>query len=436
MPAQPPLAVSPTSTLADRLAPLRDRCAAAWRATPADRPRLGPPVTRWRQWTNARATSRLIDDIAGRVDAYPEGAPARRAWRETVRRQLQDFGETHFGWPSGYRRLLFGDAFYDASVDFSRRARAFDPDLSLDDLGQALRNVWIGNSLQMLLARPVALTSGLFAYSMLYPVTDNLLDAPDVSPADKSHFNRRLGRRLIGDPLPAGHEAEARAFGLVRQIEEEFPRHRWPDVWDSVLAIHRGQIASLRQHGVPMSEDDLLDISVAKGGASVLADLYLVAGEATPAEERFAFGYGVFLQLLDDLQDATTDLAAGHQTLFTQAARRGPLDELTARLARFIDVVLDSERGFPSEHATDCMDLIRRNCRALLVGVMAEQPTLFSRSFRYDVERQWPLGFRAMRRLRRRARRRFQATAQRLQARQGVSSPLELLLATCPLEHQ
>ena len=346
-----------------------------------------------------------------------------------MRRRLQDFGEAHFGWPAGYRSLLFGDAFYDASVAFARQARAFEPTISLDDLWQALRNVWIGNSLQMLLARAVTLTPGLFAYSMLYPVTDNLLDAPDVSSSDKRVFNRRLTRRLTGERLFAEKEAEARAFSLVGQIEAEFPRHRYPDVWESILAIQRGQVASLFQQGGRLTEEQLLDISFAKGGASVLADLYVVAGEAGPAEERFAFGYGVFLQLLDDLQDVTTDLAAGHETLFTQAARRGPLDEPTARLARFIDVVLDAEQDLPAARTADCVDLIRRNCRALLVGVMAEQPGLFSRSFRRSVERQWPLGFRAIRRLRRRAQRRFQATAQHLQAQRGVSSPLELLLA-------
>ena len=67
-------------------------------------------------------------------------------------------------------------------------------------------------------------------------------------------------------------------------------------------------------------------------------------GDATPAEERFAFGYGVFLQLLDDLQDVTIDLAAEHHTLFTLAARRGTLDDLTARLLDFIDIVLDQTR--------------------------------------------------------------------------------------------
>jgi hypothetical protein len=411
------------------LTPLRDACIADWHATPPLLPRLGSPSTRWRQWRNGRSTGRLIDDVAGRVDEYPEPASERREWRESIRARLQDFGEAHFHWPSGYRRLLFGDAFYEASVDFARRARRFDPALSLDDLWQALRNVWIGNSLQMLLARQVRLTPGLFAYSMLYPVTDNLLDSPDVPAADKRLFNHRLGRRLVGDRLEAGRQAEGHAFALVRQIEETFPRHRYPDVWESVLAIHRGQIGSLRQHGATLSRAELIEISFAKGGASVLADLYLVAGSASGLEERFAFGYGVFLQLLDDLQDVSSDRVAGHQTLFTHALGRGRLDEETARLARFIDLVLDNEDAFPAAHVGDCMDLIRRNCRSLIVGAIAEQPALFGCPLRREVERQWPLSFAAMRRLRRRATRRFQATAERLRARHGVSSPLDLLLA-------
>lgn len=429
MSASPILTASPSPALADRLAPLRDDCIALWRMQPADLPPLGPSTTRWQQWRHARATSRLIDEIAMRVEAYPEDTPARREWRDIVRRRLQDFGEAHFGWPSGYRSLLFGDAYYEASVAFSRSARAFDPTLSLDDLWQALRNVWIGNSLQMLLARPVTLTPALFAYSMLYPVTDNLLDSADISPADKRAFNLRLGRRLSGEPIVPERNAEARAFELVGQIDRACPRASYPDVWESILAIHRGQIDSLRQQTEPLSEGHLLGISFAKGGASVLADLYLVAGQASQAEERFAFGYGVFLQLLDDLQDVTTDLTAGHQTLFTRAAQRGVLDDLTARLTRFIDVVLGTAQAFAAARHMDCVDLIRRNCRALLVGAMAEQPDLFSRAFRRSVERQCPFGFGAMQRLRRRARRRFQTTAQHLQARRGVSSPLDLLLA-------
>jgi hypothetical protein len=95
----------------------------------------------------------------------------------------------------------------------------------------------------------------------------------------------------------------------------------------------------------------------------------------------------------------------------------------------FIDVVLDRERAGASAATIDCLDLIRRNCHCMLAAVMSAQPGMFSRRFRRSVERQWPLSFRAMRRLRWRVQQRFQATSQRLQARRGVSSPLDLLLA-------
>ncbi len=94
----------------------------------------------------------------------------------------------------------------------------------------------------------------------------------------------------------------------------------------------------------------------------MLADLYLVAGRPAEPDRRFAFGYGVFLQLLDDLQDVEADLAAGHQTLFTRAAARGVLDEPAARLARFVDRVLDAE-ALADEEAAERRDLVRRNCR-------------------------------------------------------------------------
>ena len=152
-----------------------------------------------------------------------------------------------------------------------------------------------------------------------------------------------------------------------------------------------------------------------------------MAGHATPSLERFAFGYGVFLQLLDDLQDVTADMAAGHQTLFTRAARRGPLDEATARLARFIDRVLEGAEILAGPGAADRKDLVRRSCQNLLVGAIADQPRRFTRGFRRSVERQWPFSLGAIRRLRRRAERRSTRAASRLQARRGAASLLDLV---------
>jgi hypothetical protein len=400
---------------AERLdvAALREEAARRWRRTPAELPSFGPRVGAWRHLANERATRRLLDTLAREIDGLADDAASRRAWRDSVAGRLRAFGRERLGWPSGYGRLLFADAFFGASVAFAREARAFDPSLPLESLGQALRNVWIGNSLQMRLGLPVALGDGLFAYSMLYPLTDNRLDDPASDTAAKRAFNRRFGRRLAGTPCLPADRGEAAAFALVARIEGEFPRAAFPAVHASLLAIHAAQCRSLGQQDDPrLGEDELVSISCEKGGASVLADLYLVAGAPGESDCRFAFGYGVFLQLLDDLQDVDADLAAGHHTLFTRAAARGALDAEAARLARLIDAVLDAE-PLADEAASERRDLIRRNCRTLLVSAVAAQPRRYTGRFRRAIERRWPFTLAAMRRLRTHAERRF---AKRLSA--------------------
>jgi hypothetical protein len=377
-----------------------------WDRTSPVPPELGPKVGLWQQHSNARAASRLIDEIASEIARLPDDESERHQWRERVRARLQSFGNDRLGWPDGYRRLLFGDGFYESSVSFARAARAFDPGVTVEQLGQALRNVWIGNSLQMLLDRPVKMRPGLFAYSMLYPVTDNWLDDTRVSRDVKRSFNLRFGERLAGHQVNPVSEQEAAVCRLVSQIEDDLPREHFPDVYASLLAIHGGQTRSLDQHDTGscrLTDRELLFISFEKGGSSVLADLYLVAPEPEPLEEQFAFGYGVFLQLLDDLQDVEPDLAAGHETLFTRAADVGLLDNLTARLAHFIAEVLAISARFQGPEYADRIDLIRRNSYALLVGSISEQPRRFSRRFRRQLARRWPISFRASRRLRRRA---------------------------------
>jgi hypothetical protein len=400
-----------------------------WGDTPPDLPALGPRVSRYRQWRNARSLRALVDEIADRSLAYPDTAADRRAWREALRVRILDVVGPRLGWPASYARLAFGEDFHDTAVAFARDARATDPRLSLADLGQALRNVWIANTLQILNGRPVRLTPALFAYSMLYPATDNVLDDVETTSAAKRGFNARLGAWLTGGHDEPSNLPEAGVRALVGIIAREFPLDRHPAVWASVRGIHDAQVASLRQHGgQQLAAGDLLALTVAKGGASVMADYFLVTGGGDDDAARFAFAYGVFLQMLDDLQDVDADLAAGHETLFTRAARKGPLDALAQQLARYIDAVLDGHPNHAAASNADCVDVIRRNCRALIVGVMARHPNRFSRGLRRRVERQWPMTLRSTRRLMAHGQRRLTAAREQVQQRRGVSSPLGLLL--------
>jgi hypothetical protein len=417
-------------SLRGRVAALRDRHARLWTDTPAELPALGPATGWRRRFANARAAARLVDNLAAEAARLPPDPGARRAWQAQVRERIQDFGAARMGWPAGYRRLLFADAFYASALAFAREARASHPELPPESVWQGLRNVLIGNSLQMLLDREVAPRPGLFAYSMLYPLTDNLLDDLGVPGAEKRAFNERFGGRLAGRAVAASDRREADVFAQVARIEHEFPRASFADVHESLLAIHRAQESSLAQQGGRhLTDGEILAITCEKGGTSVLADLHLVCGRASAAEESFAFGYGVFLQLLDDLQDVQPDLDAGHETLFTRAARGGALDEPAARLARFVDRVLDGAKPIAGPSKEDRKDLVRRNCRALLVGAVSEQPGRFTRRFRRAIERQWPLSLRAMRRLRGRAERRSRETSRAHGGPAGASSLLDLAVA-------
>jgi len=400
-----------------------------WRSTDESPPIVGESVPRERQGENARAAERLLEEVARRCERYPDSEEARRAWREEVRELVRGFGEERLGWPEGYRRLFFAEAFYETTARFVRESRAFDPEMRVEDVGQALRNAWIMNSLQLLFDLEVAFSPAIFAYSMLYPCTDNLLDDPDVTPGAKADFGRQLGRRLSGAPVLPRSTHEQKAFALVDRIETQYSRRRHPDVFRSLLAIHRAQQASLVQQGGDGAADDetLLCISVAKGGASLLADGYLVAGRLSPEESELCFGYGVFLQLLDDLQDCRVDRDAGHATLFTRAAATGTLDRVTGRLHRLMHRVLGESPRLAGPAFSARKDLILRNCTALLVGAVGAHRRRFGPSFLRQVEGRWPVDFTSMSRLRRLADRRFRGVARVLSRRSGRDSVLDLL---------
>ena len=197
-----------TPSLLARSERWRDEYAWLWATTREDLPVIGPSVGVRRHWENARAASRLIDELAAEVDRVPDGEDARRAWQDTVRERLQRFGDARLGWPTGYRRLVFGDAFFAASKTFAREARAFDPEFSVDSLFQALRNVWIGNSLQMLFDLPVVLTPGLFAYKDL--IRRNCITLLVGAVAEQPRCFTRGFRRTLASQWPFSIRATGR----------------------------------------------------------------------------------------------------------------------------------------------------------------------------------------------------------------------------------
>ena len=146
-----------------------------------------------------------------------------------------------------------------------------------------------------------------------------------------------------------------------------------------------------------------------------------------PGEAGLCFGYGVFLQLLDDLQDVVADGDAGHTTLFTIAAREGTLDRVTGRLHRFMRAVADGSACIAGPAHADRRDLILRNCTFLMVGSIAQHRPLFGRSFLRHVEERWPFELAAMSRLGQVAGCRFRRIGREMARRRALRSLLDLL---------
>lgn len=287
---------------------------------------------------------------------------------------------------------LLTNNFLPIGTQLARWARSFDPTISMADTIQACRNAWTGCGLQPLLGLPMELTPSLLAYSLLYPYSDNYLDHPDLGANDKLQFSERFRQRLRGQSPSAHNLREEAIWRLVQLIEDQYPRQRYPQVFDCLLAIHRAQEQSIAQlngsahFDNSLDNSELLRISCAKGGTSVLADACLAQPSLTPEEIRFSFEWGVLLQLGDDLQDVQEDLERGFITIFTRAAVQGTaLDSLMMQLLHFSDQVADRIDRLPN--GTPALkDLLRMSWRSLILMAGANAHQFFSPAFLAELE--------------------------------------------------
>ena len=400
-----------------------------WNESCGDSPAPPDPVTARERRRCEREADELIAWLQDRVKHYPEAQSARAAWREPLLDRLRGFSESVLGFSERCVAVLFSGPYRRATADFIHQARAFNPTLKAEDLFQAVRNVWIANSIQLFLDRPVTLTPPVFAYSMLYPYTDNLLDDPEVPAAMEQGMSCWLTGRLRGSPALPQTPRERDIGRLLDTIDRTYPVPDFPEVHWSLHAIHQAQTDSLRQHSpVPFSDAaELGSLSVAKGGASVLADGYLVAGKLTRPQADFLFGYGVVLQFLDDLQDVGRDLEAWHHTVFTSGSARGPLDGLTNRLQGFIAWVFQSADGLAEESRVALQELITTSCGLMILHAVASHPQFFTREYSARLEAGSRFSFRYIRERRGTIERAGQRVRHALESRHELDSVLCVL---------
>jgi hypothetical protein len=374
----------------DEINRLRNLYVGVWNAADPARPPDGRVYDSREHARNEAELRTFVTVLAAEARRARRGGAAEARERQ-VMAAFARFAVNALDWKRDWLEGDVSTGFQEALKVFPVRARQFDPTLSPAEIYQAARNALTMHCLQALLGLRVESTPAVLAYSLLYPYTDNLLDDPDLDASRKLGFGERLSRRLRGVSVEPVGGCEARIFELVAMIESQFPRAPFAPLFDSLLAIHDAQMKSLALLSVSPAADPgtLVRIAVEKGGTSVLADGYLVAGALTPAQAECIFGLGVFLQLRDDLEDIEDDAAEGVRTVFSSRAH-DQLDEPATRALAVGRAVLDRLSCFDRPSSAPIRDVVAQSLRLTITDAAASFPSLFGRRFLQALERRSP----------------------------------------------
>ncbi len=306
--------------------------------------------------------------------------------KKTIVSYLFEFDKKKYFFDRPFLTFFIDRGYLNIAEEFIFRAKKEDSHLKSIEIFQAIRNVWIMNSLQIIWAIPLEMTPSIYGYSMLYPYTDNFLDDPHIDMVDKDNFNHKLRKMLKGEEQTPDTAHENRVFELIRKIESQYDRHKYAQVYESVLLIQEAQVESLSQdQNTRMMVDDILPISFSKGGSSVLADAFLVKGNLSNDEMKFSFGYGTFLQLLDDLQDTIEDRKEGHQTIFSIQDKYEVLDEHINKLIAYIFKV-NTPRKSESETMILMKEIISSCTLIMVMDAVGRNHTLVSKELYRKLE--------------------------------------------------
>lgn len=387
-----------------------------WWSLEAEPPEFERLYSKQEQKANEQRLQHALDVLSSETSQMPKSEIERQVSEQRITEVWVDFARVALGAEDRHVEALRAYGFADAPKAFARMARQFDPAVSEQDIFQASRNLWSMNLLQLLLGLPVEITPAVFAYSMLYPYTDNYLDDPAISAQTKNGFNYRFHQRLTGEKIHPASDQEALIYDLVGMIEGQFDRGLYPQVYASLHAIQKSQNRSLQLLDPQASpyEIDVLGICFEKGGASVLADGYLVAGDLTPQQQEFVFYYGTFTQLVDDLEDVERDLKSGLVTVFSLTARHWHLDRLTNRTFQYGLNFRECLDQFEGKNLAPLREMIHLSVIPLLSFLAGSASRYYSRSYLRVIQEHFPLRFSYLNKLRKKL------------TRQGFS-PLDLV---------
>lgn len=137
-----------------------------------------------------------------------------------------------------------------------------------------------------------------------------------------------IARKLEGIDVKARNPYENAVYELIDDIFTDYPQDKHPALAQILKKLHAEQVQSMRQKSQNLPFRDIVDISVRKGGLSVLSAAYIALGGLTERQMDFFYHGGAVFQFIDDLLDVEEDVRDGIQTIWTSRLKAGePFDE-------------------------------------------------------------------------------------------------------------
>lgn len=365
-----------------------------WNTLPDTFPEFLTGISEAEKMKNEAVLNRYLPALRKQFSRFPSEKELQMPWKRKTDALLRDFlGEEKILNVSG----TLGDGLYKdferEAKRFMQRARAFDPALGMDELWQAMRNYFIYAMIIDFQGQSQDCSDPVFAYSLLYPYTDNFIDCPARTKQEKERFNSMILSVLKGELYQPGNEDEEKVCRLLLLIREFYGKEKREllisvlllmlDAQKESLGQQKGKKAELEEK---LSEDEILCISSYKGGISVLLDYLFHVDVIWPKEVEFYLKFGFILQLSDDLQDIEEDIRAGNRTLMSHAAENGTLEQTVNRLLHFSWQVMS---GFSPKNDR-LKEFAVKNCLQMILSTTVTCRNYFSAGYLKQVEAYLP----------------------------------------------
>ncbi|WP_343249108.1 hypothetical protein [Diplocloster hominis] len=360
-----------------------ERVLELWRGIPTEVPAEGiRPVSKKQREENAKRGEAALRRMRRHMKDFPQAVSAQKKWREQGERTVLESMEHDVIFQMGKLPAKVRRQFLEATKEYFRQTRRYDRELRLEELVQGLKNYFVYFMLALAAGEGEWFQRAIWSYSLLYPYTDNFLDG-DYSSEQKKRFNEMLVGKLLGEYVETQDRLEEKVCGLIDVIEEIYPRKDFEELYDFLMIIYDAQLGSLGQHGaMRLGEEELLRVSVYKGGASIYVDQCLVNGHMDRRDIYFLTGFGFFLQLADDLQDVQEDLDNGHQTYMTKMAEGKELEKAVGRLLGFVArLFAQAWRGI-----SDVREFMLDNSVQLICTAVLQKPQYYTDEFVRRIE--------------------------------------------------